>query len=138
MARPGRNVDPPPTRADLGQCPDGIDEADIRDLFKDCGTISDIRWITDRETGNFKGCGFVEFEDTESTDKAVAMNGAEVKGRNLRIDFSQSRGRQDRSASRGSGGDRPLTPKPDGCTAVFLGQCPDNIDRALNTRRNSI
>ena len=32
-----------------------IDEDSLRDAFKDCGTITQVRFSTDRETGDFKG-----------------------------------------------------------------------------------
>jgi hypothetical protein len=35
-------------------------------------------------------CGFVEFFDTEASDKAVALNGTEVLGRQMRIDYASA------------------------------------------------
>ena len=37
-----------------------IDEDKIADFFKDCGTVTNTRWLNDRETQEFKGivrCG---------------------------------------------------------------------------------
>eukprot|EP01097_Dermamoeba_algensis_P007493 TRINITY_DN472_c0_g1_i1.p1 TRINITY_DN472_c0_g1~~TRINITY_DN472_c0_g1_i1.p1 ORF type:complete len:432 (+),score=150.04 TRINITY_DN472_c0_g1_i1:115-1296(+) len=72
----------------IGKCPDSIEDDDIRQLFQSCGTVSSIRWVTDKMSGKFKGCGFVVFEDTSSTDKAVALSGSTVKGSSLRIDYA--------------------------------------------------
>lgn len=72
----------------IGKCPDSIEDDDIRQLFQSCGTVTSIRWVNDKATGKFKGCGFVVFEDTSSTDKAVALNGSTVKGSSLRIDYA--------------------------------------------------
>jgi nucleolin len=77
----------------LGNLSFQIDDADIHELFKDCGTISGIRWVSDKNTGDFKGCGFVEFEDTAATDKAIKLNNSSVKGRPIRVDFAADRAR---------------------------------------------
>ena len=68
-----------------------IDEDTIRDTFKDCGEITAVRFAEDKETGQFKGFGHVEFADTESTDKAVALAGTYVMDRPLRVDFANER-----------------------------------------------
>ena len=34
--------------------------------------ITGIRWLNDRESGKFKGCGFIDFADTESVDEFVS------------------------------------------------------------------
>lgn len=75
----------------IGNLSWNIDEETIRDFFKDCGTISNIRFAEDRETGEFRGFGHVNFEETESTDKAVALAGTDVMGRAIRVDFSNPR-----------------------------------------------
>jgi len=46
-----------------------------------------VRVPTDRETGQPKGFAFVDFEETEATDKAVALSGTDVAGRAIRVDF---------------------------------------------------
>ena len=46
-----------------------------------------MRVPTDRETGQPKGFAFVDFEETEATDKAVALSGTDVAGRAIRVDF---------------------------------------------------
>lgn len=37
-----------------------IDDDAVKDFFKDCGEVKNCRWLTDRESGQFKGCGFIE------------------------------------------------------------------------------
>ncbi|GMH90061.1 hypothetical protein TL16_g11653, partial [Triparma laevis f. inornata] len=65
-----------------------VDEETIRSIFEGCGTIKEIRFAEDRETGRFKGFGHVEFAETEGTDAAVAMAGQDVCGRPIRVDFA--------------------------------------------------
>jgi len=78
----------------LGNLSYSIDDKTIQDLFADCGEIKQIRWVTDRQTNEFKGIGFVEFCEEEGTTKAMAHNGETVMGRSIRIDYSESK-RQD-------------------------------------------
>lgn len=63
-----------------------MDEPTIRDVFKECGDITDIRWV--EKDGQFLGCGFVEFAESWSTDEAVKFNGMDVLGRPMRVDYS--------------------------------------------------
>jgi nucleolin len=68
-----------------------IDEDTLREAFSSCGEIASIRFAEDRETGAFKGFGHIEFVESESTDKAVAMAGEDVMGRPIRVDYANDR-----------------------------------------------
>ena len=46
-------------------------EADVRELFAEFGEIESLAWITDRDTGRFRGFCFVEM-DAEAAGKAIA------------------------------------------------------------------
>ena len=74
-----------------GGCSYEITDEAANDFFKDCGDIKKIRWLTDRETGEFKGCGFVEFYTSEAVDNAVKLNGEQCMGRGMRIDYAATR-----------------------------------------------
>ena len=67
-----------------------INDADLKQLFEEYGTISSAKVITDRDTGRSKGYGFVEMDD-ESGQKAVdALDGFELLDRNLRVSVANS------------------------------------------------
>ena len=75
-----------------------IDDDAMKEFFKGCGEVSSIRWLTDRDSGDFKGCGFIEFSDPESAlDKAAALNGSELMGRQIRLDFAAPRAPREKS-----------------------------------------
>jgi cleavage stimulation factor subunit 2 len=58
--------------------------------------------VTDRETGKPKGYGFCEYADGATALSAMRnLNGYEVNGRNLRVDFADG---GDKSSSGGGGG----------------------------------
>jgi len=112
----------------LGNLDFNIEEDDVKKFAKDCGEIASIRWLTHRDTGDFKGCGFCEFTTSEAVDKFVKLNGQRLNGRPIRIDYAQSK----RSGGGGGGGGgkrepRPLSEKPDGCTTVFCGNLSFDI-----------
>jgi len=72
-----------------GNLPWTIDETKIAEFFGKAGaTVSGTRWLNDKETGEFKGIGFVAFNDTADVDKAVALGGENLEGRPIRIDYA--------------------------------------------------
>jgi len=74
----------------LGNLSFDVQDSNINELFADCGEVKEIRWINDKETGKFKGCGFVEFNDASEAEAAVALNGTDLLGRAIRVDHAAS------------------------------------------------
>lgn len=67
-------------------------EDTLADVFAEYGNVLKVRIITDRETQRSKGFGFVEMEDDEAGEAAIAaLNNAEVDGRNLKVNEAQER-----------------------------------------------
>ena len=65
---------------------------DIKDAFKEFGEVSYVKIIKDRETGKSRGFGFIEFASIEEAAAAKeAMDGAELDGRNIKVDFAQEK-----------------------------------------------
>merc|ERR1711966_318845 len=57
--------------------------------FEECGTIESARVATDRETGQSRGFGHVDFGDTDTCTKAVeSMNGTQMDNRDIRVDYA--------------------------------------------------
>lgn len=72
-----------------------VNDADLSNLFEEYGTITTAKVIVDRESGRSKGYGFVEMEDEEAANKAIAeLNGAEYDGRTISV--SEAKPRQER------------------------------------------
>jgi nucleolin len=76
----------------IGNLSWSVDEDAIRSAFESCGTITSVRFATDRETGEFRGFGHVEFEEGDAAEKGVGMAGMDIGGRPVRCDYAQSRG----------------------------------------------
>ncbi|KAI8917427.1 hypothetical protein BC831DRAFT_484968 [Entophlyctis helioformis] len=85
----------------VGNLAFSVSEDDVRAAFGAHGTVVSARFPTDRETGEFKGFGYIEFESPENATAALeSLNGSELGGRNLRIDYA---GQRDNSGG-GAGG----------------------------------
>jgi len=64
------------------------EDEDFTQFFADCGEIEEMRWLSDRDTGEFKGCGFVVFQSEDGCKKAAELSGERLKGRQVRIDWA--------------------------------------------------
>ncbi|GMH51649.1 hypothetical protein TL16_g01053 [Triparma laevis f. inornata] len=62
----------------------------LRDTFSECGQVISVKMMTDNE-GRSRGFAFVEFADPNSGLNAIRnMNGVELNGRNLRVNYSSN------------------------------------------------
>ena len=50
--------------------------------------ITDIRWLTHKDTEQFKGSAFVDFDSVEGVDEIVKKRGELLLGRPVRIDYA--------------------------------------------------
>lgn len=67
-------------------------EDSLRELFEQHGEVTSVKVIRDRETGRAKGFGFVEMSDKEEAENAIKkLDGAEVEGRNIKVNFAKPR-----------------------------------------------
>lgn len=79
-------------------------EDTLWEAFSEYGEVSNVRIPTDRESGKPKGFGYIEFGAVGSAQKAFdAMNGKELDGRPIRLDFSQPREANGAVRGRGAG-----------------------------------
>ena len=102
-----------PKKIFVGSLPWSIASEGLRELFAEFGDIVDAVVITNRDTGQSKGFGFVTFATEDSAQKALEKNGAEVEGRTIVVNIAkpkEERPRRDfgRGGGAGStgGGDR--------------------------------
>ena len=71
-----------------------LDWKQLKDIFGEYGEVAFTRVVTDKETKRWKGFGFVEFVNAEDAVKAKeALDGAEVDGREIRVDFATEKPR---------------------------------------------
>jgi len=70
------------------------DDARLREVFAEAGEVVEAKVIHDRDTGRSRGFGFVTYETQEEAEAGLeALNGKEVDGRSIRVDWAQEKRR---------------------------------------------
>ena len=82
-----------------------VTEETLRAALTGCA-VTDVRMGVDKQTGHFRGFAHVEFATDEDLERAVALNGANVLGRPMKIAYATARkaARDGEEAKRGRGG----------------------------------
>ena len=75
----------------VGNLPRSTTDAQLRELFVPFGTPDSAKVITDRDTGESKGFGFVEFLNAEEAKKAMSLDGKDFGGRALTVNEARPR-----------------------------------------------
>ena len=80
---------------------------DLQKLFSQAGSVTSADIISDRDTGQSRGFGFVEMDSKEAGDAAIAQfNGTEVDGRALKVNEAKPREPRSGGFSGGRNGNR--------------------------------
>jgi len=89
----------------VGNLPFEVTDAELQAHFEPYGKVASARVVMDKITGRAKGFGFVEMPDRAEAEKAIsATNGADFKGRPLRVNESQPKPREERRGGGFGGG----------------------------------
>jgi RNA recognition motif-containing protein len=87
----------------VGNLSFGATEDAVRALFEAYGTVDRVNIVTDRDTGQARGFGFVEMSANAEADRAIAgLNGRDLDGRALNV--NEARPKTERSGFGGGGG----------------------------------
>jgi RNA recognition motif-containing protein len=91
----------------VGNLPFDTDESQLRALFQEGGRqVSEVKIITDRDTGRPRGFAFVEMGSQADAEAAIsALNGREFGGRALTVNEAREQAPR-RSGGFGGGGGR--------------------------------
>ncbi|HMN45592.1 MAG TPA: RNA-binding protein [Povalibacter sp.] len=88
----------------VGNLPFSADEAAVRELFAQHGTVDSVSLINDRETGRPRGFGFVEMPRGDAERAIQALNGHNMGGRPLKVNEAQDKPRGGGGGGRGGFG----------------------------------
>ena len=80
---------PQTTHVFIGNLDPASDIPSLTQFFSSCGTVLNIKLITDKTTMRNRGFGFVEFGDEQSAKNSLALNGTMMGSRPIRIDFQR-------------------------------------------------
>jgi RNA recognition motif-containing protein len=76
----------------VGNLPYNTSDNDLHDLFSQAGSVISARVITDRDTRQSRGFGFVEMDSSEDAAKAISQfNGYSLGDRSLTVNEAKPR-----------------------------------------------
>jgi len=89
------------SRLYVGNLPFSADEQQVRELFeRNNREVTEVKLITDRDTGRPRGFGFVEMGNSEDAEGAIMeLDGYSMDGRTLKVNEAR-----ERSGGGGGGG----------------------------------
>ena len=80
----------------VGNLASSVNENEITELFSAFGKVRSIKLALDVFTSQCKGFGFVEMEGHEARAAVSELNGKQFKGRSLRLNFDNPKGKNRR------------------------------------------
>lgn len=83
----------PPFIAFVGNLPQGVVQGDVIQIFSK-QVVKNVRLVKDKETDQFKGFCYVEFDTIQDLEEAVSLDGRIVLDNNpqpLRIDIAEQK-----------------------------------------------
>jgi len=76
----------------VGNLAYGVTSEDLQELFEQHGIVRSAQVLSDRETGRSRGFGFVEMDNDDDGDAAIAaLDGADLQGRRLNVNEAKPR-----------------------------------------------
>jgi len=82
------------TKAHVSNLPFSMKEESIRELFENCGTITEFALLKDQQKTS-RGIAFVTFETRKGLKKALKLDGQECEGRPFKVSTSISKGERE-------------------------------------------
>lgn len=87
----GQNNEEGTTKLYVGNLDYSVSEDELADIFVEHGDIQEINIPVERYSGKKRGFGFVTFATKQGALSAVALNGSQVKGRDIQVNFAKER-----------------------------------------------
>jgi len=76
----------------VGNLSFNTDDHGLSEVFAEFGSVASAKVVMDRETDRSRGFGFVEMDSSDEASAAIeALDGAELDGRNLRVNEAKPR-----------------------------------------------
>uniref|UniRef100_A0A0C9S888 TSA: Wollemia nobilis Ref_Wollemi_Transcript_5411_1134 transcribed RNA sequence n=1 Tax=Wollemia nobilis TaxID=56998 RepID=A0A0C9S888_9CONI len=88
-----RDSSPPVPTTKLYVCglPFGLDDAEVREMFQQCGKVNSVELIRDKVTGRSRGFAFVTMSTVEEAEAAIQkIHKYELSGRAIDVSFANS------------------------------------------------
>ena len=89
----------------VGNLPYSATESALSDKCAAFGTVESVKLITDRDTGQSKGFGFVEMSNDSEAQAAIdGLNGTDYDGRPMKVNEAKPQEKRSGGGSRGGYG----------------------------------
>ncbi|MBM4202156.1 MAG: RNA-binding protein [Gammaproteobacteria bacterium] len=89
----------------VGNLSYSVNNRDLEGMFSPYGTVESANVITERDSGQSKGFGFVEMGSPQEAKAAItALHGKDMDGRNLTVNEARPRGESTGGGFGGGGG----------------------------------
>jgi len=89
----------------VGNLSQDVTEDDLREAFESHGTITSVKVIKDRFSGESRGFGFIEMPASAEAQSAMeSLDGTELKGKTIIV--NEARNKTDKRRGGGGGGRR--------------------------------
>ncbi len=90
----------------VGNLPYSVTQQALEETFSQCGTVDSVNVITDRDTGQSKGFGFIEMSNDSEAQKAIQeLNGTSLDGSEIKVNEAKPKApRRDRGGGGGGYG----------------------------------
>ncbi len=75
----------------IGNLPYAASEDEIRSLFERYGPVNSVKFIRDRDSGRFRGFGFIEMSRRNGELAISKLDGKEYSGRDLRVNEAKNK-----------------------------------------------
>lgn len=76
----------------VGNIPFSMAETDMEKVFAEFGKVGNVKIIKDKFSGKSRGYGFVEMDNDNEGDRAVAeLNGKEIMGRSIKVNKAHAK-----------------------------------------------
>ncbi len=93
----------------VGNLPHSANQQTLQDTFSQCGTVDSVNVITNRNTGQSRGFGFVEMSSDWQAQKAIQeLNSSSLNDREIIVNEARPQQRRSGGGGRGAygGGNR--------------------------------
>jgi RNA recognition motif-containing protein len=75
----------------VGNLPFETTADDIRNAFEAHGTVLEVSLVTDRDTGRFKGFGFVDMDEAGAKAAIENLDSKDFGGRDIKVNEARER-----------------------------------------------
>lgn len=109
----------------VGNLPYSTEESSLVEFFNDIEGEKKVDFVINAD-GSFYGTAFVTFDTPEAAQEASKLNGTDIEGRPVKIEFPRQRNQPKNNAGKDNarGGNsfqnKEKSPKPDNCNTIFV------------------